>query len=122
MRLRAIYLSAVLALGAMFESVPPNSAELALLSGPQACSALMKRMGSHDGVPSANLEKTWFCDIAADDYDDHPEWWLIALRSFRQCDGICSNLRGWFGVNRKSGEVREWDMTNFTVGEPIDKP
>lgn len=82
----------------------------------------MKRMGTHDGVSPAKLENTWFCDIAADDYDDHPEWWVIALRSFRKCDGICSNLRGWFAVNRTSGEVREWDMENFTVGGSIDKP
>ncbi len=122
MRFHAIHASALLALGATLDPVSANSSELALLSGQQACSALMNRMGSHDGVPPADLEKTWFCDIAVDDYNDHSEWWLIALRSFRQCDGFCSNLRGWFGVNRKTGEVREWDMEDFTVGEPIDKP
>lgn len=122
MRLHAIQASVLLALGTGVESVPASSAELPLLSGSQACSALMARMGSHDGVPTADLEKTWFCDIAADDYNDHPEWWVIALRSFRQCDGICSNLRGWFAVNRKSGEVRDWDLEDDTVGELIDKP
>lgn len=104
------------------EAVPASAAESAPLSGPQACSALMKRMGSHDGVPTADLEKTWFCDITEDDDNLHPQWWLIGLRSSRQCDGICSNLRGWFAVNRKSGEVREWDMENFTVGTPIAEP
>jgi hypothetical protein len=92
------------------------------LSDQQACTTLMNRMGVHDAVPRAKLKDTWSCDITTDDDKSHPEWWVIGLRSFRQCDGICSNLRGWFAVNRVTGEVREWDVGEFTIGGPVGPP
>lgn len=92
------------------------------LSASHACSTLKARVGAHDGVAPAQLDKTWFCDITEDKEHGHPEWWVIGLRSFRQCDGICSNLRGWFAVNRSSGEVREWDVGAGKLGGPIGSP
>jgi hypothetical protein len=92
------------------------------VSGPEACAALKKRMAVHDHVATADLDKTWFCDITNGDDEAQPEWWVIGLRSFRQCDEICSNLRGWFAVNRKTGEVREWNMGEDVLGGPIGSP
>jgi hypothetical protein len=89
----------------------------------KACSILKERIGVHDGVPPTALDKTWFCDFLEDPYGENPpDWWVIGLRSFRQCDGICSNLRGWFAVNRLTNEVRNFDVGEYTVGEPIGKP
>jgi hypothetical protein len=97
---------------------PANAAEAATLSASQACLILKKRMGVHDGVPP----KMWFCDVTLDVGHEHPRWWVIGLRSFRRCDYICSNLRGWFAVNRLTGEVREWEMGEDMLGGPIGKP
>jgi hypothetical protein len=92
-------------------------------SASKACSVLKERIGVHDGVPPTALGKTWFCRIAKDPYGENPpDWWVIGLRSSRQCDGICSNLRGWFAVNRLTNEVREFDMGRHAVGGPIGKP
>jgi hypothetical protein len=80
-------------------------------------------MSVHDGVPPTALDKTWFCDIAKDPYNENPlDWWVIGLRSSRQCHGICSNLRGWFAVNRLTNEVREFDIGERAVGGPIGEP
>ena len=106
----------------MLVAFTPAKGAQARLSGSQACLLLKKRMGTHYGVPPTALNKTWFCDITQDDDNSHPHWWVIGLRSFRQCDGICSNLVGWFSVNRITGEVREWDVANYAVGAPIGKP
>ena len=92
-------------------------------SNSKACSVLKERIGVHDGVPPTALGKTWFCRIAKDPYGENPpDWWVIGLRSSRQCDGICSNPRGWFAVNRLTNEVREFDMGKHAVGGPIGKP
>lgn len=90
-----------------------------VLPEPKACSLLMQRMATHDGLPQSKVNETWFCDVTLDPDNSHPDWWVIGLRSFRQCGGICSNLRGWFGVNRRSGEIREWDMSESVPGDPI---
>jgi hypothetical protein len=97
-------------------------AQAAPLSGPQACSVLKKLMGVHDAVPPSRLDQTWSCDVTTDDDNSHPDWWVIGLRSFRQCEGICSNLRGWFAIHRKTGEIREWDVAELKVGGPIGSP
>jgi len=92
-------------------------------SDSKACSVLKERIGVHHGLPPTALDKTWFCDIAKDPYyENPPDWWVIRLRSSRQCDGICSNLRGWFAVNRLTNEVREFDMGRHAVGGPIGQP
>ena len=100
---------------------PVSSAQQAPLSEQRACTRLMKRMGTHDGEAPENLRQTWFCDVTTTNYD-HPDWIVIGLRSFRECDGFCSNLRGWFAVNRKTGEVREWNVGDWTIGDPIREP
>jgi hypothetical protein len=81
-----------------------------------ACSVLIKRMAANDHLPIRKAKKLWFCDIALDDDGDHPEWYVIGLRSHRDCE-ICSNLRGWFAVHRITGEVRNWNGPDQAVGE-----
>ena len=89
----------------------------------KACSLLKERIGVHDGVPPTALDKTWSCDIAKDPYGENPiDWWVIGLRYSRQGDRIRNNRRGWFAVNRLTNEVREFDMGEHAVGEPIGKP
>jgi hypothetical protein len=92
-------------------------------SASKACSVVKERIGIHDGVPPTASDKTWSCAIAKDPWGENPpDWWVIGLRSRRRGDGIRSNLRGWFAVNRLTNEVREFDMGEHTVGGPIGKP
>ena len=62
----------------------------------------------------------WFCDFSpfGDPRDD--KWFLIALRSNRKCDGVCSTLMGWFAVDRRTGAIHSFDMAEFEIGPPVD--
>ena len=120
MHLRVTPAVVLLGVVGVLGSAAPTPAQT--ISEAQACSVLKKRIGVHDGVAPAKVEKLWFCDVTTDPDHSHPGWLVIGLRSYRECDGICSNLRGWFAVNRKSGEVREWDMGAFQVGARIGVP
>jgi hypothetical protein len=122
MRPRTVHMLSLVGLTAIAAVARAEDSQTTDMSGPQACAALKKRMALYDHVATADLDKTWFCDITNDDYGAHPEWWVIGLRSFRQCEGICSNLRGWFAVNRKTGEVREWNTGEDELGGPIGSP
>ena len=87
MRHRTDQATLVAGLIASFAIANAWAAQEALLSAPQACSLLKKRMGIRDGVPPSDLEKVWSCDVMPDDRSKHSDWWVIGLRSFRQCDG-----------------------------------
>ena len=117
-----LYVVAMLALLAAPSVEASSRLQTAHLSSAKACEVLQKRMAVHDGVPRRLIKTTWYCDVTTDEYNDHPQWWVIGLRSFRKCDGICSNLRGWFAVDRTSGEVREWNVADMVLGGPIGKP
>jgi len=88
-----------------------------ILSEERACSILRERMAVHEGVPPARAQKTWFCDVAS---TTDERWVVIGLHSYRQCDGICSSLRGWFAVNRQTGRIHEFDVADMKVGPPFD--
>jgi hypothetical protein len=115
--------AASIVLGVVLAFASPCSARAqqnnAQLSSDAACAALKKRLATHDGLATDRIEATWYCDVAVADL---PDWWVIGLRSHRQCEGICSNLRGWFAVNRLSGEVREFDVGEFSIGGPVSPP
>ena len=124
MRFRTEHMIRLMVLVAMLIAGSAQAAQNAPLSSQRACKLLLERMGVHDGVPSAKLKKTWRCDITEDSDNEHTDWWVIGLRSFRKCAGWweCSNLRGWFAVNRNTGEIREWDVGEDAVGGPIGSP
>src|SRR5882672_3648934 len=110
-----VHVSAVLMLAATTSSEASSHVQAGLLSSAKACEVLQKRMAIHDGVPRQQINTTWYCDVTSDQYNNHLQWWVIGLRSFRKCDGICSNLRGWFAVRRTSGEVREWNVADMVL-------
>lgn len=88
-------------------------------SASKACSLLKERIGVHDDVPPDAVDKRWFCNIPKDPFGINPiDWWVIELRASRQGH----NTRGWFAVNRLTNEVREFDMRELNVGDPIGKP
>ena len=108
---RALSLTLVVFLASPAESV---GAQVATFTGKRACSALRTVVGAHDAVPPSKVQKTWFCDPLPDDYG---EWTVIGLRSYRRCDGICSNLRGWFAIHKTTGQVRDFNVGDMEVGD-----
>lgn len=52
---------------------------------------------------------TSYCDVIPDDAE-HPELYVLALRSGRECDDICSDLMGWFAVKKATGRVYHWEV------------
>jgi hypothetical protein len=85
---------------------------------------LEKRIAKLYRLPETGLVggPGWFCDFASDGDKD---WYLIALRSDRKVDGIlcnginCSNLVGWYAVNRRTGAIHDWDMGEYKVGAAL---
>jgi hypothetical protein len=59
-----------------------------------------------------------FCDTI-DPADDAKGWYVLALHSDRQCDGICSSNMGWFAVEKKTGRVFAWNVGQWTLGQPL---
>lgn len=59
-----------------------------------------------------------FCDHVAPDASP-PEFYVLALHSYRDCDGICSTNLGWFAVHKSTGQVFNWNVTDLRVGTPV---
>jgi hypothetical protein len=59
-----------------------------------------------------------FCDVipAA---STPKAFYVLALHSKRNCDGICSRNMGWFAVQKTTGHVFEWDMAEEKLGRPV---
>ena len=109
---------------ALFASAPayaepqPGSSRL-----DSACGQLTKVIAAHDGLAETGpAGMGWFCDFAQTGGKLDDEWYVVALRSNRTCEGICSNLMGWYAVHRESGEVHEFDVNEFVVGSRISAP
>lgn len=107
------------------------SAPLSALAAPPSgssrqdasCGHLKKVIAAHDGLAEAGPAGLgWFCDFAQTGSELDDEWYVIALRSNRTCEGICRNLMGRYAVHRESGEVHEFDINEFTVGARLSVP
>lgn len=85
-----------------------------------ACILLKKRISQLDSLPETGpVGMGWFCDFANFQDKRDEQWFLIALRSNRVCDGICSNLMGWYAVDRHNGSIHDADMGKFAVGAEV---
>jgi hypothetical protein len=83
-----------------------------------ACTLLEKRIAKLDNLPdSGPVGIGWFCDFSTLGDD---QWYVIALRSNRRCESICSNLMGWYAVSRRSGSVHTYDMAGLKVGAEVN--
>jgi hypothetical protein len=95
-------------------AVPPAE----ILTQQDACSLLKKRIAKLENLAeSGPAGLGWFCDFST--LDDN-QWYVIALRSNRHCDGICSDLMGWYAVNRASGSVHQYDVAELRVGVEVN--
>jgi len=85
-----------------------------------ACATLQSRVSHVMELPrSGPPGEGWFCDFSA---LGDAQWFVVALRSHRSCVGTCSNLIGWYAVDRQTGAVHVFDIGDLRVGAPIGKP
>lgn len=59
-----------------------------------------------------------FCDILPEG-SSAKAYYVLALHSRRQCQGICSTNMGWFAVQKSTGRVFEWDDAEEKLGPPV---
>lgn len=98
------------------QAAPPSDASAKDI----ACGQLKKTVAAHDGLPeSGPVGMGWFCEFVPIGDGRDKDWYVIALRSNRKCDGVCSNLMGWYSVDRRNGEVHEFDVNENAVGAKI---
>ena len=92
----------------------------AILTQQDACSLLKKRIAKLENLLESGPAAAggWFCDFST---SEDNQWYVIALRSNRQCEGICSNLMGWYAVNRSSGSVHRYDVAELRVGAEVSE-
>jgi len=90
------------------------------LTQQDACAVLKKRISKADGIPvSGPIGMGWYCDFSS--LTDQ-RWYVVGLRSNRHCDGPCSNLMGWYAVNRATGAVYLYDVAELRVGARLKAP
>ena len=88
-----------------------------LLSEKAACTALKKTISKQASHPeSGPVGMGWFCDTST---QSNEQWFVIALRSNRECEGISSNLMGWYAVDRRSGAIHDYNAADMEVGAPL---
>lgn len=85
-----------------------------------ACAIVRKHAAKEASLPETGpVGIGWFCEFVGFDDRRDETWFLIALRSNRQCDGICSNLMGWYAVKRANAALHEFDMGKSEIGREI---
>ena len=111
----SISILSALAMGASAPSF--ERVNTGLVTQAVACANLKRTVANIDHLPlSGPVGIGWFCDFME---STDSEWYVIALRSNRRCEGICSNLMGWYAVDRTSGKVHAYDVAELSVGPQI---
>ena len=87
------------------------------LSKASSCSLLRKKVAKLDSLPETGPPgAVWYCDFSSLSGN---RWFFVALRANRACSGTCSNLVGWFAVNRRTGEIHSYDIVNLRMGSTL---
>ena len=82
-----------------------------------SCSLLQKTVARLDSLPDSGPPGAgWFCDFSK---LSSSRWFVVALRSNRACGGDCSNLMGWYAINRRSGEIHSYNIVKLRVGSRL---
>jgi len=86
----------------------------AQLTKASSCSSLKKTVARLNSLPVTGPPGAgWFCDFSKLSGN---RWFVVALRSNRTCGGDCSNLMGWYAINRRNGEIHSYDIAKLRVG------
>ena len=82
-----------------------------------ACARVQKHVAARAGLPSEDpISSGWYCEFVS---YDQKEWFVVALRSSRECESPCSNLMGWFAINRETEALHEFDVGEYRVGREL---
>lgn len=80
-----------------------------------ACQAVKTQVSAARHFPVSAIA---FCDIIREQ-DSPKAYYVLALHSTRQCEGICSTHMGWFAVQKSTGRVFEWDEAEEKLGASV---
>lgn len=80
-----------------------------------ACNRIKGYVSAVEHFPASAIA---FCDIIGA-ADSPTGFYVMALHSKRQCDGICSTNMGWFAVEKRTGRVFNWDTADMKLGLPV---
>lgn len=87
----------------------------AVSNAEDACAVVKARITAQHHLPESRAA---FCDpIAA--ADGLQGYYVMALHSDRECEGICSTNMGWFAVQQSTGDVFEWNVADWELGQEI---
>jgi hypothetical protein len=90
---------------------PVNRAE-------DACTVASARVIERDQLPQTAIA---FCDHVPT-ADSPPGYFIMALHSDRDCEGVCSSNMGWFAVQKSTGDVFEWNVAEWALARPVGLP
>jgi hypothetical protein len=103
----------LLAAGSLPSAAPLTAAPVR--SAKAACERVKARVSAAEHFPASIVA---FCGPIGS-ADSPPGFYVLALHSYRKCDGICSSNMGWFAVEKRSGRVFAWDVAEMKLGQPL---
>lgn len=87
------------------------------LNKASSCTLLKAKAARLDSLPETGPPGAgWYCDFSSLSGN---RWFVVALRSNRSCGGDCSNLMGWYAINRRYGEIHSYDIAKLRVGPSL---
>jgi len=106
-------------LSAIGSAVSTSSAAASpVRSKASACSAIKNRVSSAHRI---QIKIIAFCDVVS--LRNSPRgFYIMAIHSNRECDGICSTLMGWYAINRVNGRIFEWSVADQKIGPEVVDP
>lgn len=107
-------LTAFLLIGAT-DLGPEAQRDARVATAEAACAVVKARVSADRHISTSAIA---FCDTISADRSPR-DLYVLALRSKRECDGICSNNMGWFAVQKTTGRVFEWDVAEWKLGSPV---
>jgi hypothetical protein len=80
-----------------------------------ACDVVKAQVSASRHFP---ISAVAFCDIIPE-RESPRAYYVLALHSRRNCEGICSTNMGWFAVQKPTGRVFEWDVAEEKLGPSV---
>lgn len=80
-----------------------------------ACAAATARVTAQRGLPTSHVA---VCEGISEG-SGPPGYYVMALRAHCREEMCGSTLMGWFAVKKATGEVFEWDVAEWRVGQAL---
>jgi len=86
-------------------------------SAQSACAAATERVTAERGLPASHVA---VCDHIPEE-SGRPGYYIMGLRAHCREELCGSTLMGWYGVRKTTGEVFEFDVTDWEPGRRVAK-